>query len=1047
MLSIIRAFATHRIAPNLLILLMVASGLLVIGRLEVRFFPKFDIQTVQINASWRGASPEAVAESVLTPLENELRQVADWDEIVSYAREGGGGVYMQFPESVDINRATEEVRRHLDLALPKLPSDIERPRVTTPKRRDDTMRLSLAGATLQELRALARRLENQLLRLGVVEVETTGLPPDRIEVHFDQRQLAELGLSLRDIGRQLSAQNVDASAGDIRGDSGGQLLRVLSKRKTMADIETIALVDAKGETFRLADVATLSRSSERDQTLVWFNGQPAVEFQVKQKQDGNALQVAERVLDWVADARRQLPAGVTLTPHNERWRAINSRVDLLVRNGAQGLLLVLLMLLIFLHVRVAFWVAVGIPATFMVAVCALHLTGGSINMISLFAFIMVTGIVVDDAIVVGENALHRRQRGEPPSMASVEGADEMFPSVFSSTFTTLSSFLPLLIVGGVIGSIMFAIPLVVTCVLLASLFECFFVLPGHLQGALAGFSVKRQNRWRKWMDDRFDAFRDRPFRRSIELALRYRWVTVSASLFLLVLSVSLMIGGALKYRFFPGAELNRIQAQVVFVAGTPRAQVERFMRRLEDSVRKTEAEFPDEEDLVQHLSTYLGRSGSQRGGNRYSRGDEKASLVAELSQPDKRRIGTRDFARAWRKNLPRQAGLEKLSIRESRGGPAGEDLEVRLSGGDIDTLKEASMELQAALTNIGGVSRPDDDMPYGKKQTVFELTPKGNRLRLTVDEIARQLRDAVNGFLVQTLYEGIDETEIRLLLRQKDGAPIDALTDIQIRLPDGGFVPLDDLVTLRDRRGFDSIQRINGSPVVNVVANIDFDVTDAETVIRQLERDILPPIRSKYGIDYSYEGSRADQSETLDDMRTGLAIAFLCIFIILAAVFSSWSLPLVILLTAPFGVIGAMWGHWLMGYDMSILSAFGVFTLNGIIVNDSIILVRDYLSRLKRHPAASRDALIVDAVCRRLRAILLTSLTTIAGLFPLMFERSTQAQFLIPMAISIAFGLGFATLLILYLLPALVSIHNSIANCLRLFAPPAARAETPAINR
>lgn len=1021
----IHSFAAHRIAPNLLMLLMLLSGLLVFSRMEVRFFPEFEIQTINVSVSWRNASAEDVVDQVLVPLENKLRDVPDMKELSSYARDGRGVLYLEFPDSKDMDEAAADVRRYLDQAKADLPTTSEVSEVQRVQRHDALMRLSLSGQSLAELRPLARRLENELRQLGLVQVEVTGLPPDEIQIQISHRQLQALGLTARDIGRQIAQQNIDVSAGDVDSRQASRLLRALSQRQGLQDFAQMQIIDGSGKVVRLGDIATLTRDSERDQTAVFFNGRPAVELNLTRKSGGNALAAAERIYAWLEETRAALPPGIAITPHRERWRAIESRLSLLINNGLQGLLLVLLMLVLFLDFRLAVWVAAGIPATFMVALCVLYLAGGSLNMISMFAFIMATGIVVDDAIVVGENGLYHLRRGRAPLEAAVHGSQEMFPAVFASTFTTIAAFLPLLIVGGTIGSIMQVIPIVIICVLVASLFECFFVLPGHMRFAFTRIArTGNSSRFREVMEQGFERFEQGWFRRSVEIALRYRYVTVVAVLTMLVLSVALVSGGFLKFRFFPGAELSRVQAQVSFVAGTPRAEVEHYIERLQDSLRQTvRDDFPQEEDLLKYVSVYLGQ-----GGRRQGSGDERANLVAELSPPEERTIGTRAFVRAWRKRLPTQAGLEQVSLREARGGPAGEDLEVRLSGDDIDRLKAAAVELQTALLDVPGVSRPSDDLPYGKRQMVFELTPLGQALNLSVREVAAQLRDAYDGFEVQTLYEGIDEIPVRVLVRDAGGTASGDFSAFPLRLPSGEFVTLEEVARLSGRSGFNAIQREETKQVVNVVGSIDFAATDVARVQAQLAAEVLPPIVAKYGVDYSYEGSSADQREVFSDMQLGLIMAGLMIYVILAAVFSYWLLPLVILLTAPFGIIGAMLGHWLLGYDMTILSAFGVFTLSGIIVNDSIILVRDYLARLRENPAGDRDKMMVDATCRRLRAILLTSLTTIGGLTPLLFETSIQAQFLIPMAVSICFGLAFATLLILYLIPAYISIYNAIGR-------------------
>lgn len=1032
----IAAFAGHRIAPNLLMVMMICSGFFVAGRFETRFFPEFSTQTVIVSAAWRGASAEDVAESLLTPMENELRNIPDLKRMRSTATNGGGVVSLEFIDGVDEDDAADDVRRYLDLAAPNLPSDSDAPEVQVAEYPDEIMRLSLSGGRLEELRALARRLETELLQLNAVRVAVSGLPKDVIEIRLNRRRLAELDLSPAKIGAQISAQNIDVTAGDIES-GGNRLLRSLSKRRTVADLAELPILDNSGEFVRLGDIAELVRLPDSGEPTVFFNGRPAVQFDITRTSNGDTLDDAKTVLRWLEQKRAELPQGVEMDAHKQEWQIVDSRLSLLLDNGLQGLALVLLLLFLLLNWRLAAWVAAGIPAVFMVALCLLFLLGGSLDVLTMFAFIMTTGIVVDDAIVVGENALHHRQMGKSPLVAAVDGAREMFPAVLASTFTTIASFMPLLIIGGPIGSILFVIPLVVISVLFAALFECFTVLPGHLKSVFRHVPPDAGGRKGGRIDAAFKRFEEGVFRRMVALALRYRLVVLTAAVVLLVLSVSLFIGGLVKYRFFAGGELNRIYVQAEFVAGTPKRRVEDFMRQLTDGLHDAAATFPEGGGLVRYVSLYMGAGialDPAAGGA--ADGDEVASMIVELPEADERTTRVAALIAAWRERVPQVSGLDSLSILEESAGPPGEDLQVRLTGNDIGALKAAAQALRAALPDVPGVSRPKDDLPYGKEQIIFELTSLGRVLNLSVNDIAAQLNAAFDGYKVQTLYEGVDEVEVRTLLAG-DGA-LEDFSAFRVALPNGGWALLTDVVRLSSRRSFDQLRRVDGESVVHVIGEVDFAVTDSNTALSQVENDLLPDIAQQYGVSYSFAGAHTDEQQTVEDMKTGLLIAFFSIFIILAAVFSSWTLPLVIILTAPLGIIGAILGHWLLGYEMSILSMFGIFTLNGIVVNDSIILVRDYLARVAAG-AADGNAAIVDSVCRRLRAILLTSLTTIGGLTPLMFETSTQAQFLIPMAISICFGLGFSTLLILFVMPVVLSLHNSIGGFKnRLLARPSA---------
>ena len=1034
--GIIGAFASHRIAANLLMFMMICSGFFVANRLETRFFPEFNTKTVIVSAVWRGASAEDVADSLLTPMENELRNVPDLKRMTSTAQEGVGIIYLEFYDRAEQEKAADDTRRYLDIAAASLPADAETPETRTGEFPDEILRLSLSGNELAELRGLARRLEAELLKLGVVRVAVSGLPKDAIEIEFDRRRLAQLGLTPAAVGRQIAAQNVDVSAGDVEAAGGGsRLLRSLSQRQSVEQLANMAILDGNGNFVRLADIATLSRGPLDDETLIYFNNRPAVEFDITRAAGGDAIADAGRVLEWAEQRRQTLPQGVELVAHKQEWKVIESRLNLLINNGMQGLALVLLLLFLMLNWRLAVWVAAGIPAVFMVSLCALYFVGGTLDMLTMFAFIMTTGIVVDDSIVVSENALHHRQSGKPPLAAAVEGSREMFPAILSSTFTTIASFMPLMIIGGPIGSILFVIPLVVVCVLFAALFECFTVLPGHLKGVFARIQPKTEEQKPSFFDSRFDNFQQNIFRPLAALALKYRWVTITAAFVALALSVSLLVGGAVKYRFFPGSELNRVFAQAIFVSGTSRETVQNYMKQMDEALRQTEAEFEEADPgLLRFVSLYMGQGLALDGVSSPANGDEIASMVVELKDGEIRKTRAKDFIRAWRAKLPPVAGLDNLSILEESAGPPGEDLNVRLTGSNLSALKAAAEDLRAALAGVPGVENPKDDMPYGKSQIVFSLTSLGRSLNLSANDIAAQLRDSFNGYKAQTLYEGVDEVEVRTALA--GGNAVEDFAGFRVRLPNGDFAALADVVDLKTRRGFDFIQRIDTVPAAHVIGEINFAATDVGTVLRQVENDLLPQIVEKHGVSYSLAGSRADEVQTANDMKTGLQIAFFAIFIILAAAFASWTLPFIIILTAPLGVIGGILGHWIMGYEMSILSMFGLFALTGIVINDSIILVRDYQARAGAGAPDIDDKLIVEAVCRRLRAILLTSLTTIGGLTPLMFETSTQAQFLIPMAISICFGLAFATLLILFVMPAYLSVHNSIGRIKdRLFAP------------
>ena len=955
--------ARHPVAPNVLMLILIIAGLWAVTKMNVRFFPRFDIQFVLVVVPWPGASAEDVERSLSIPLENQLRSVPNLDKLTTTSEDGAAVAILEFPQSADLDRAAEDVKQYVDQAAGSLPSDSETPEITKIVNYDPLLKVALTGGNLDELRRLARRFETELTRLGVAKVEVTGLPQERIEIVVDRERLVELGTTVRDIGARVLAHNRDLSAGDVEIGRSDARLRALAKSEDLFGLAEIpALPSGDGRVLRLGDIADISRVVPEGQEALSFNGKTAVQLDLLAREQDSTLESAENILKWTEKARAELPPGVEMHIHSEDWKYVESRLNLLLKNGGQGLLLVLLMLFLFLNGRVAFWVAAGIPAIFLATLFVMQTLGVTINMISMFALIMATGIIVDDAVVVGENSAHHLRRGETPLRAAVHGAGEMFAPVFASTFTTISSFLPLFVIGGIIGSIIRDIPLVIVCILIAAVFECFLILPGHLYHSFRAIRTGGDGAIRRAMDAGFDFFQERMFRPTVEAALR-----------------------------------------------------------------EAEKEHPEEKDLIRFVSAHYGAGGTEESPKT---GEELAKMRVELSPTDERSILVAEFINTWRERVHMPAGLERLSFSEAQTGPPGADLEVRLTGEDINILKAASLELQEAMRGISGVSQVRDDTPYGKDQLVFELTPLGSALGLSTEDVATQLRDALDGFKAQTFYEASDEVEVRILQGGADATG--RLSSFQVRLPNGDFAALEDVARIRGQRGFDNISRINGRPAIHATGAVDFAVVgNLADVFAQLRTGILPELTSRYGLEWSFEGQQADQRQTIADMQIGLVIALVLIYIILTWVFASWSVPVVIMLTMPLGVIGAIMGHWIMGKEMSILSFFGIFALMGIIVNDSIVLVQYYQHLRRENPEESPDRHIADAACRRLRAVVVTSLTTIGGLLPLMFETSQQAQFLIPMAISVCFGLMFATLLILLFTPACMSYHQQAAGFFR----------------
>ena len=1017
---LLTAFARHRVACNLLMAMMLLAGVWALEKLNVQFFPDFELDFITVRVAWSGATAEDVESAITDVIEEELRTVDGLRKITSSSSEGLASIALEYEEGTDMSVALDEVQERVAL-IRNLPAGAEEPEVSRVVRYEPVARLVVHGpGELRELRGVARRIENELLDRGIAKVDTTGLPEEEVAVQVPSAALHELELSLEDIAERVAALSRDIPAGTVGRNDVARQLRALEQRRRELEFERLPVVsDDSGRLIRLADIATVERRARANQARVLFRGEPAVELLVSRTETGDSLESARILQRWLEEDRPSLPPGIEVVVFDQSWELIRDRIALLLKNGVGGLLLVVLILYLFLNGRVAFWVAAGIPTSFMAALGVLYLVGGSINMISLFAMIMTLGIIVDDAIVVGEDALAHFQQGEDALPAAEGGARRMLAPVVSSSLTTIAAFLPLMLVGGIIGNILFDIPLVVVCVILASLVESFLVLPGHLRHAFGGLDRSRIPALRRRLDDGFARFRERVFRPLVTACVHNAGATVCGALAAFMLAIGLVAGGRVEFTFFPSPEATVMNADASFVAGTPPERVEAFMRHVEDALEEAEASVG--EDVYEVATVMLGRVRSPDGRSTRN-GDQFGSMTVQLREPDQRSVRNPAILAAWRERVVLPPGLESFSITERRAGPPGRDVDIRLSGDDADTLKAAAVELAQAMTGIAGVSAVTDDMPYGPQQLIYELTPQGRALGLTVDTVGGQLRAAYDGRIAQIFQDGDDEVEVRVMLPDRERHRIASLDALNVTLADGSSVPLRTVLDLDSRRGFEVLRHTDGRLSLRVSGDVDPALNNANTVIAALEADVLPRLVRRHGVEYGFEGRRADQEETLADMRLGGIYALAMIYLVLAWVFASYGWPLVVMTAIPFGLIGAFTGHFLLGIDLTILSLFGLFGLSGIVVNDSIILVVFYKQLRERGVPVAQA--IVDAACLRLRAVLLTSLTTIAGLLPLLFETSLQAQFLIPMAVSIAFGLAFATVLVLMVIPALLHLHE-----------------------
>ena len=1017
-------FANHPVACNLLMIMMVLAGFWGLSKLNTQFFPTFDLDFASIRVVWSGASAEDVEQLITTPLEQELTNVDDVKQMTSVSADGYSTISLEFVEGTDMGLAVDQVKEKVGLVR-NLPATAETPEVNRVVRYEPVARLVVHGPDdVRELRELAHRFERELLDRGIARISIVGLPEEEIAIQVPSNIQKSLGLSLVDIGQRVAAASVDVPVGVIGRDEVARQLRFIDQRRTGLEFEGLPiLVNAEGQRVTVGDIAKIERRPQTSQLTVEYKGQPAVELRLSRAEKSDSLKSAEIFDEWLTETKPTLPPGVSILTYDESWKLIQSRISLLIKNGGTGLLLVVFILFLFLSGRIAFWVTIGIPVSFMATLGILYLIGGSINMISLFGLIMALGIIVDDAIVVGEDAEAHFRDGAEALDAAEMGARRMFAPVLSSSLTTIAAFLPLLLVGGIIGNILQAIPVVVICVILASLVESFLVLPGHIRNSFKNMDRKREGWVRQRLNAAFEYLQNRIFRPLITISLDYRGVSVSIAIFCMLMTVGWMAAGRIAFTFFPVAESTVLYANVGFVAGTPKDKVTDFLTHVEKQLWLTEEQLGGGlivSAVVQHGAAV---SADNRSGKR---GDQYGSVLVELTEPDKREVRNRTFVANWKQRVEAVAGIETLTVNERRGGPPGRDIDVRITGNDVLAVKGASEDFKRLLGSVPGVSGLEDDLPFGREQLIFKLTPTAESLGLSVQEVSRQLRAAYDGYLVQVMADGDDEVEVRVVLPDSERNRLNSLDTFDIILPTGGIVPVSNLVDISTRRGFDSVRHADGRLAVTVTGDVDSAVSNANTVLENFRSNNMQSLSAQWGVQFSMEGRQADQKETITDMRRGAMLALIMIYLVLAWVFGSYGWPLVVMAIIPFGLVGAFWGHVFLGLDLTVLSLFGFFGLAGIVVNDSIILVI-FFRQLRQQGMALREA-VIEAACKRLRAVLLTSLTTIGGLTPLFFETSLQAQFLIPMATSIAFGLAFSTLLVLLLVPVLLYSYERMLN-------------------
>ena len=1021
--GLIGYFATNPVAANLLMVLMLVGGFIASSNLTAQVFPTVDPGQITVTVPYPGATPAEVEEAVTRRVEEAVQGIDGVDRVRSQAVENSGKVTIELKDFVDASRVREDVQAAVDRLADFPPEDAEQPEIVRAETASEVMTLAVSSELPEvELMRGAEALEEALLALPNVSlVSLAGARDYEITIEVREEELRRHALSLGEVANTIRASSLNLAAGELRTNGGDLLLRTNTKRMRGEEFANIALRSRPdGTILRLSDVAAI-RDGFADVDLVnELDGRSSVFVQVRKSEAEDVLAIANEIKAMLANY--QPAAGMDVSVWEDQTQILEDRLNLLLRNGVLGFALVFLFLVVMLDLRLALWVAMGVPISFFGGFLFFDFADVNINMVSLFALIIVLGIVVDDAVVVGENIVAEQERGRQGVAAAIAGALGVRGPVTIGVLTTMAAFAPLLLVTGTFGQILSVVPIVVIAVLAMSLVEVFCILPAHLSHGRP---------WSRWpldraqtvVRDRVMGFRDRVLTPAIAAAVRHRYLTVLTGLALLILAVALLATGTVRWLFFPNLEADQIRADLEFPVGTPfdvtRAGAERLAAAAY-AVRDAGEDQPFRAINV----TIGGRSASNQGplSQTMTIASNIASVKIQLNRQPLRKRSATELERAWRLRVGPIAGVEALSYSSTLVAP-GADLEYELSHPDGAILETAISDLRDAYAAIPATYDIKDTNRAGKRQYDIELTAAGEAAGLTPLDIARQLRHGFFGAEVQRIQRGRRELKVMVRYPNEQRRSARDLYNMRVRLADGSEAPLTAVARVAETSGFSSIDRVDGFRVVTVSAELDTELTTPDKVNAHLAANVLPKLTATYpGLRVTQSGFGREQAQDMAALANLALVAILVIFVLIAGQLRSYVQPFIILAGVPFGATGAILGHFLLGYDLSFISVFGIVALSGVVVNDSLVMIDRY-NKVRATGTPPREA-IVAAARHRFRAIFLTTATTALGLTPMLFETSTQAQFLIPMAVSLATGIVFASAVILFIVPALVAIRE-----------------------
>jgi multidrug efflux pump subunit AcrB len=1017
---LIRFFVGHPTAANLLMVGILALGLSALPDLERETFPDMPLSDVQVRVVYPGASAEEIEDAVCRRIEDAVDGINDVAELRCEAREGVATAVVEMDQNGNIDRFLEDVKSEIE-AVDDFPERTERAVIQLLGRNDFVAAVSVSGPMSEpDLKAYAEDMKERLQQIPqVTQVNIKGFSDHQIRIEIPAQTLLQYGLSVSDIAGVIGRQSVDLPSGSVETDESDVLIRFADERRTVADFSDLIVVGAEsGAEIRLGEIALIKDRFELAEQNVFYDGRRAALLEVSKARSGDTLVVVDAVSAFIERERAMAPPTMTFSLTRDVSTVVRDRLNMVLKNGAQGLVLVALALWLFFGLRFSFWVAMGLPVSFLGTLFVMALGGYSINMITMVGLLIATGLLMDDAIVISENIARHRRDGKAPVDAAVAGVREVGSGVLASYLTTICVFGPLTALRGDIGNVLKFIPIILIMTLSVSMIEAFLILPNHLRHSLSHEGEVRG--LRAHVESAVAWMRERIGGRVADLAIEYRYAAVGLIFFMLLGSVAMLAGGILKFQAFPKLDGDVVQARLLLPQGTPLARTETIVGRLVETLGAVDREFsplqPGGQQLVQQVGIEYGVNSDA-----FESGPHLATVTADLLAAESRNTSVAEIIQAWRAAMGTVPDVIALKFAEFQIGIAGRPIDIRLTGADLAELKSASMELQVWLSGYPAVFDLSDDLRPGKPEVRLRLREGALALGLDASQVASQLRAAFFGEVVSEIQVGPESYEIDVRLSAADRDNLADLDYFLVRSAGGAQVPLGTAAFVESGRGYARIHRIDGRRTVSVQGDVDTDQMNVSEILSDTERRFLPGLGERFpGIGVSFEGEVKTGAEGTSSVRRAFVIGLVGVFLLLSFLFRSYVEPLIVITTIPLSLIGVVWGHLLMGLDLSMPSMVGFAALSGVVVNNAILLV-DFI---KRHAADGME--IEDAARKaariRFRPVLLTSLTTVLGLLPMLLERSLQAQILVPLVTSLAFGLFAATVLVLIVVPALYAI-------------------------